>query len=142
MAEVRMSRELPHPVAHVWEVVSDLSRLGEWLTLHEGWRSEVPEQLDVGVELTGIVKAKGVRNKITWLVQEFDPASSMALSGKGIGGTSVAMSVRLKPKGSMSTVDFRAEFAHPALKGPLGTLAARTVKADLESSLARLTTLL
>ena len=59
-----MSEHVESAPETVWAVVSDLSRLGEWLSLHEAWRGDVPA-LAAGVELTGVVKARGIRNKVT-----------------------------------------------------------------------------
>ena len=29
----------------MWDHVSDLSELGDWLVMHEGWRSELPDEI-------------------------------------------------------------------------------------------------
>ena len=142
MAEVRLTKRVPFSAKQTWQVVSDLSRLGEWLSLHEAWRSDVPAELAVGTELTGVVRAKGVRNKITWVVDELIPEQLLAMSGAGVGGTKVSMSLGLAPAGSGTELSFRTDFAHPALRGPLGGLTARAMKGDLEASLDRLAKLL
>ncbi|RFZ58793.1 Toxin [Mycobacterium marinum] len=43
MASVEMTADAPIPPQDTWDHVSDLSELGEWLVIHEGWRSELPE---------------------------------------------------------------------------------------------------
>ena len=141
MAQVKMSERVPVTPAEAWALVSDLSRLGEWLSLHEAWRGDLPD-LAPGVQLTGVVRTKGLRNKVTWVVQDFDPPHRISLTGEGIGGTKVALDMAVRPDGDTSIFDFMVEFSHPTLRGPLGSLAGRTIKGDLESSLDRFKKLL
>jgi carbon monoxide dehydrogenase subunit G len=136
MVQVKLSEPIRATPAAAWALVSDLSRLGEWLSLHEAWRGDVPD-LAPGVVLTGVVKAKGVRNKVTWVVQDFEPPHRISLVGEGVGGTRVSLDMSVVPKGETSRFDFAVDFTHPALKGPLGSVAGRTIKGDLEASVAR-----
>ncbi len=136
-----MSEHIASPSAGVWALVSDLSRLGEWLSLHESWRGVVPA-LAAGVELTGIVKAKGIRNKVTWVVTDYDAPRRIALTGEGVGGTRVALDMAVGEDGRGSRFDFAVDFSHPALKGPLGNLAGRTIRSDLDASVDRFRALL
>ncbi len=136
MAQVKMSERVPFTCADAWALISDLSRLGEWLSLHEAWRGEVPA-LAPGVQLTGVVKTKGIRNRVTWLVEVYDPPHRISLTGEGVGGTTVALDMAVRPDGDLTVFDFMVDFSHPTLKGPLGSLAARTIKGDLERSLGR-----
>ena len=45
MAAVDMGADVPISPQQMWDHVSDLSDLGDWLVLHEGWRNELPEEL-------------------------------------------------------------------------------------------------
>lgn len=45
MAAVDVAADVPMTPQDMWEHVSDLSDLGEWLVMHEAWRSELPEAL-------------------------------------------------------------------------------------------------
>ena len=136
MGQVKMSERVDAAPAEAWAVMADLSRLGDWLTLHAGWRSDVPV-LATGVELVAIVAAKGVRNKITWVVGELDPPHRLCLDGHGVGGTEVVLDMALRSDGAGSIFEVEIDFAHPTLKGPLGSLAARTVRTELTRSLER-----
>ena len=136
-----MTEHIESSPADVWALVSDLSRLGDWLSLHEAWRGEVPA-LAAGVQLTGIVKARGIRNKVTWVVDEYDAPRHISLSGEGVGGTRVSLDMQVSPDGSGSRFDFAVDFSHPALKGPLGSIAGKTIKSDLAGSLERFNQLL
>ncbi|HET7690462.1 MAG TPA: SRPBCC family protein [Nocardioidaceae bacterium] len=141
MPQVKMSENIASAPADVWALVSNLSRLGEWLSLHEAWRGEVPE-LAEGVQLTGVVSAKGMRNKVTWVVDHYDPPRHISLTGDGVGGTKVSLDMRVTPAGTGSTFDFAVDFSHPALKGPLGSIAGKTIKSDLSKALEKFNALL
>ena len=43
----------------------------------------------------------------------------------------------VSPEGDASRFDFNVDFSHPTLRGPLGSIAGRVVKGDLESSVGR-----
>lgn len=72
MAKLELSRSLAMPAEDAWAHVSDLSTLGDWMTMHQGWRSEVPDELYVGATVVGVAGAKGMRNRVTWTVREYD----------------------------------------------------------------------
>ena len=48
MAAVDMTADMPMTPQDMWDHVSDLSDLGEWLVMHEGWRSELPDEITEG----------------------------------------------------------------------------------------------
>lgn len=141
MPALKASDHLDVDAHTAWAIVSDLSRFDEWLELHEGWRSEVPDELAVGTELTSVVAVKGMRNRVTWSVVELDPPHHIALRGDGKGGTKVALRLGTSAEGSGSRVELEAEFSNPALRGPLGSVASRSLKGELERSLERLAAL-
>ena len=141
MAKVEVSEEIPVDVDSVWKVVSDLPRLGEWLELHEDWRSEVPETLEEGTELSSIVAFKGMRNRVTWTIGEFRPPELISLTGDGKAGTKASLRVSATPVGGGTKVELDTEFSNPALIGPLGGAAGRALKGALQRSLERLVAL-
>ncbi len=138
MPQVELSESVPLPIDRAWALVSDLSRYGEWLTLLDGWRGELPSELASGTRVSAVIKAKGIRNRVTFTVGEFDPPHRVSLVGEGVGGTGVTMTFRLREAGSSTDVAFDVDFRHPALRGPMNAIAARTIKGDLVASLARL----
>ena len=142
MPKVSVSTTVPAPPDETWTTASDLSRFGEWLVLHEGWRGEMPSELHAGAELTSVVTIKGLRNRITWLVDSYDPPRSLAISGTGVGGTRVSLVLAVQPAGDKSTVTVDAEITGPTTIGPVGMLIGRALKGDLRRSVARLTDLL
>ena len=135
MASVDMTADVPMSPQKMWAHVSDLSDLGEWLVMHEGWRSELPDELAEGTQVVGVARAKGFRNRVTWTVTTWDPPHRVALSGSGKGGAkySVTLSVRATDDGA--TLGLRLELGGRALFGPVGSAAARAVKGDVQKSL-------
>ena len=65
----------------MWDHVSDLSRLGDWLVMHEGWRSELPDELSEGTQVVGVARAKGFRNRVTWTVTTWQPPHRVGIVG-------------------------------------------------------------
>ena len=141
MARLELSRSLPIPAAEAWAHASDLATLGDWMTMHQGWRSELPEMLCVGAEVIGVAGAKGMRNRVTWTVRTFDPPSKLEISGAGVGGTKymLAMTVVAIDDGCRFTV--RMDLGGAPLFGPIGAAAVRAVKGDIEKSITQFETL-
>ncbi len=142
MAKVSVSTMVPATPAETWAIAADLSRFGEWLVLHEGWRGDVPAELHVGAELTSVVTVKGLRNRISWRIDDYDPPRSLTISGSGVGGTRVCLVLSVQPDGDTATVAVHAEITGPTTFGPVGMLIGRALKGDLRRSVAKLTDLL
>src|SRR5215212_11016631 len=51
MAKLELSRSLSMTPDDAWAHASNFSTLGEWLAMHEGWRSDLPDELEVGTTL-------------------------------------------------------------------------------------------
>ena len=135
MAAVDMAADVPISPQQMWDHVSDLSNLGDWLVLHEGWRSELPEELSEGTQVVGVARAKGLRNRATWTVTSWEPPHQVALSGSGKGGAKYAVTLTVQPTQQGSALGLRLELGGRRLFGPVGSAAARAVKGDVEKSL-------
>lgn len=137
MAKLELSRSLPIPADEAWAHASDLATLGDWMTMHQGWRSDLPEELCVGAQIIGVAGAKGMRNRVTWTVRAFDPPKRIEISGAGVGGTkySLAMKVAAIDEGCRFTV--RMDLGGAPLFGPIGAAAVRAVKGDIELSITQ-----
>jgi uncharacterized protein YndB with AHSA1/START domain len=131
MAAVDLTTDVPMSPQEMWERVSDLSDLGDWLVMHEGWRSELPDELGEGTQVVGVARAKGFRNRVT----KWEPPHRVALSGSGKGGAKYAITLTVQPTKQGSTLGLRLELGGRALFGPVGSAAARAVRGDVEKSL-------
>lgn len=137
MAAVDVTAEVPMSPQEMWDHVSDLSDLGDWLVLHEGWRSELPDEITEGTEVVGVARAKGFRNRVAWTVTKWDPPHEVAMSGAGKGGAKYAVTLTVTAAGEGSTLGLRLELGGRPLFGPVGAAAARAVKGDVQKSLKR-----
>jgi uncharacterized protein YndB with AHSA1/START domain len=139
MAKLELSRELAVAPDVAWERASDLSGLGDWLVMHQGWRCDLPDELTVGTTLVGVAGAKGMRNRVTWTVREMDPPKLLAITGEGVGGTKYALKMAVRParSGSGSKFDLTIELGGRPLFGPIGIAATRAVKGDIERSMKK-----
>ncbi|WP_099041197.1 type II toxin-antitoxin system Rv0910 family toxin [Mycobacterium neglectum] len=135
MAKLELSRDLSLSPEDAWTHVSDLSTLGDWLQMHEGWRSELPSELTVGTTIVGVAGAKGMRNRVTWTIRELDPPRLIGITGDGVGGTKYALKMTVKPKKEGCSFTLKLELGGAPLFGPIGAVAARTVKGDIERSI-------
>ncbi|OBA58482.1 hypothetical protein A5647_21005 [Mycobacterium sp. 1100029.7] len=135
MAAVDLTLDVPIAPQDMWDHVADLSDLGDWLTMHEGWRSELPDEITEGTQIVGVARAKGMRNRVTWTVTTWDPPRQLAMSGSGKGGTKYGVTLTVRPADAGSTLGVRLELGGRALFGPVGSAAVRAVKGDVEKSL-------
>jgi hypothetical protein len=135
MAKLELSRSLPLSAEDAWAHASDLSTLGDWMTMHQGWRSELPEELGVGATVVGVAGAKGMRNRVTWTVREFDPPSVLAITGEGVGGTRYKLAMKVASAGDGCTFTVRMDLGGAPLFGPIGAAAVRAVKGDIDKSI-------
>jgi hypothetical protein len=130
-----MTLDVPMSPQDMWEQVSDLSTLGDWLVMHEAWRSELPAEITEGTQIIGVARSKGLRNRVTWTVTTWDPPHEVAMSGSGKGGAKYGVGLTVQPANDGSTLGLRIELGGRALFGPVGAAAARAVRGDVEKSL-------
>jgi carbon monoxide dehydrogenase subunit G len=142
MPKLSESVHVPAPPEQAWGTASDLSRLGEWLTMHDGWRCEIPGELTQGTELTSVVAVKGLRNRITWRISSYRPPESLTLSGEGVGGTKVSFELSITPDRDGSLVAFDADFGGPLVIGPVGMTVKRAVRGEVKNSVRKLAALI
>ncbi len=136
MAKLELSRSLPMPADQAWAHASDLATLGDWMTMHQGWRSDLPEELCVGTEVIGVAAAKGMRNRVTWTVRTFDPPSALEISGVGVGGTRYSLAMNVSSSADDGcTFTVKLNLGGAPLFGPIGAAAVRAVKGDIEKSI-------
>ena len=138
MAKVNATATVPASPSRTWAVASDLTRFAEWMTLHDGWRGELPAEIGQGTALTSVVKVMGLRNRISWLVESYAPPSALTIKGRGVGGVHVALTLSIRAAGGGSTVTIDAEVTGRPVFGPVGMAIGRAVRADVRRSVAAL----
>ena len=130
-----LTADVPMTPQDMWDHVSDLEDLGDWLIMHEAWRSELPDEIAEGTQIVGVARAKGLRNRVTWTVTTWDPPREVAMTGSGKGGAKYAVTLTVRATDEGSTLGLRLELGGRALFGPVGSAAARAVKGDVQKSL-------
>jgi uncharacterized protein YndB with AHSA1/START domain len=135
VAKLELSRELTLTPEDAWAHASNLSELGDWLVMHQGWRGELPAELTPGATLVGVAGAKGLRNRVTWTVRSVEPPQLLDMTGDGVGGTKYALRMAVSPAASGCTFTVKIELGGRPLFGPIGAAAARAVKGDIERSI-------
>ncbi len=141
MAKVESTVEVPLTPEVAWERASDLTRLPDWVTVHDGWRSALPEELKTGVAVTSVVKAKGLRNRVDWKISDYQPPRRLVLEGRGKAGTKYTLTVGVTPQGTGAKIALRADLGGTPFFGPVGAGVARALKGDIEQSLSNYITL-
>jgi len=141
MAKLELSRSLPMPADQAWAHASDLATLGDWMTMHQGWRSDLPEALCPGAQIVGVAGVKGMRNRVTWTVRTFDPPSMLEITGAGVGGTKYMLAMTVAAIDDSCRFTVRMDLGGAPLFGPIGAAAVRAVKGDIEKSITQFETL-
>ena len=137
--DVAVSSELSPDRA--WALASDLSRFDEWLTIFGGWRSEVPEQVEVGTCVSSCIKVKGFRNVVHWRVTRYDEPKQIELVGRGRPGIRIALTLCVRDDKPGSTFQVVADLSGGLLSTPVGRLVARVLESDVRKSVSNLAAL-
>lgn len=141
MAKVESTLEVPLPPDEAWAKAADLDTLPEWVTVHEAYRSALPDELEQGVKISSVVKVKGMRNRVDWTIATYEPPRKLVLDGKGVAGTKYKLTVTVTPSGGGTTMALRVDLGGAAFFGPIGSTVARALKGDIEQSLEKFKTL-
>ncbi|MFC4127934.1 type II toxin-antitoxin system Rv0910 family toxin [Nocardia rhizosphaerae] len=137
MASVSVSTELPITPEAAWTRLSDLAHWEDWLTIHQGWRSELPAELAAGSRFIEVVSVMNMANKIEWTVAEVVPNKFLRITGTGMAGVTIEFKLEVEPTASGSAAKFDASFNGTMIVGPIGKAVAKHCTADLETSMAK-----
>jgi len=137
MAKLEVTTRVPLDPERTWATASDLHRFDEWLTIHDGWRSDLPEELTVGTTAESVVSVKGLRNRVAWKVEEIDAPHHLVLRGNGKGGTKFRLLLTVTGTSGGSDLSLNIDLGGAPLFGPIGSGVARTLRGDLEASLRK-----
>jgi len=132
-----------------WKLASDLRRFDEWLTIFGGWRSEVPDEIEVGTCVSSCIKIKGFRNTIHWRVTRYDEPKLIELVGRGRPRICIALTLCVKegrpgPESQVasgSTFQVIADLTGGLLNTRIGKLVAKMIEGDVRRSVENLAAL-
>ncbi|CAN5623194.1 SRPBCC family protein [soil metagenome] len=141
MASVDVSVDSDLTPRQAWALASDLSRFGEWMTIFGGWKSDVPAQVELGTQVSSLIKVKGFRNIIHWEVTNFDLYKRLELRGSGRGGVHIALDMSVTDTDPGSIFHLIATLSGGLLNGPVGSLVAKVIESDVRRSVENLAAL-
>jgi polyketide cyclase/dehydrase/lipid transport protein len=124
-----------------WKLASDLHRFDEWLTIFGGWRSEVPETIEVGTCVSSCIKVKGFRNIIHWRVDRYDEPRLIALNGAGRGGVRISLTIEVLDAPPGAKFKVLAELKGGLLSTRIGQLVAKVLQSEVRKSVTNLAAL-
>ncbi|NLU85170.1 SRPBCC family protein [Rhodococcus sp. HNM0569] len=136
MAKLTAKTDVPLTPQQTWDSASDLESFDKWFTVHDGWRGDLPATLEAGTRLTSVVSVKGLRNRVDWVIKEYDAPRHLVLEGKGKGGVKLGLVLDVRDKGDGSEIVFTVEFGGAPLFGPIGKGVAKALEGDIDRSLA------
>ncbi len=125
------------PIDTVWAYLSDLNRLGDWFTLHTGWRGDPPGPVRTGLEFTQQAQVMGLPVDIRWQVAAVGERG-VELRGQAPQQVRLGYWLTVSGDDSRTLVAFDAGAAGPPIDGPLGGSVARSLGAAMRESLSRL----
>ena len=143
---MRVEREtrINAPPDAVYDLVMDPGRLGDWVTIHDGFKEPPPGVLEKGSGLVQRLKVAGRGFTVRWTVTEAKRPKRVRWEGRGPAGTKAQVAYSFAADGDGTLFTYLNEYELPG--GPAGMLAGRAVSGaaarEVERSLERLRELL
>ncbi|MDV6011952.1 SRPBCC family protein [Haloechinothrix sp. LS1_15] len=137
MGSVTSEVTIPALPETVWQVFANPANFERWLTIHSKWKGEVPDGFTQGSQITQVVSMLGMPNTITWTVEEYDEPKIAKISGTGMAGVRVSITLSAAPSedgGTLATLD--AEFSGQMIVGALGKAVEKDAQKQLDESMA------
>jgi hypothetical protein len=141
MANVDVAVSSKLSAEQAWKLASDLHRFDEWLTIFGGWRSPVPDTVELGTKVSACITVKGFRNTIHWEVTQYDAPKRIQLEGRGFGGVRIILTMSVLETSGGTDFHVLAELKGGLLSGPVGGIVARVIRSDVEKSVRNLASL-
>lgn len=139
MSKVQAAVTVPAPPEKVWELIASPATYDQWLTIHTKWKGDVPERFTQGATADEVVTMLGMANTISWTVTDYEEASSLTISGKGMAGVSSTFTLSVESDGDgRSTAAIDAMFEGTMVVGALGKAVEKDAQVNLEASLEKL----
>ena len=135
------SIEIAATPQQVWDVVMDVERSHEWVTIHRGLNGHSAGDLRVGYEMQQTLCLRGVKFDVDWHLDEVNAPHRAVWKGRGPARSRALIVNGLSAVDGGTRFDYRNEFKAPL--GPLGAVASRALvgglpKKEADASLRRL----
>ena len=140
MANVQTSIDIAAPVQRVWELVTDLERLGDWVSIHRDFPEPPPAEVEEGTSFQQTLVVAGTPFAVEWTAVEVDGPQRLSWEGTGPAGTTARTTCSLSAESGGTRFAYQNEFKLPA--GEVGEAASGVVsgyaEGEADASLARL----
>jgi uncharacterized protein YndB with AHSA1/START domain len=140
MANVRTSIDIAASPERVWELVTDLNRLDEWVSIHRDFPTPPPAEVKEGTNFQQTLSVAGTPFAVDWTATEVDGPQRLAWHGTGPAGATARTTYSLAAAGDGTRFDYENEFKLPAGKvgeAVSGVVAGRAER-EANDSLSRL----
>jgi uncharacterized protein YndB with AHSA1/START domain len=114
----------------VWDVATDLGRIGEWVSIHRDFPEPPPSDLTPGSRFKQTLKVAGTKFRVEWTATEVDGPEKLTWDGTGPAGTTAHTSYLLEVRNGGTRLTYENEFTVPA--GRIGKAAAKAVARQAE----------
>lgn len=132
------------PPEEAYETVMDPSRLGDWVSIHRGFKEDPPDRLERGSKLVQRLKVAGQGFTVRWTVTEADRPDQVTWEGAGPAGTKAKVVYGFGAEDGGTRFSYVNEYELPG--GAAGRMAgkavARAAGREVDRSLGRLKALL
>jgi uncharacterized protein YndB with AHSA1/START domain len=139
IAEIRASIKISAPRTAVWDVLTDPSRLGEWVTIHDGFKGSPPSSVEAGSRFTQKLVVAGKDFEVEWTASEVAEPELLEWDAKGPAGSTARIRCELHGDGE-TNFTYVSEFDPPG--GKVGDAAASVVEGraddEAQATLVRL----
>ena len=140
MTHIATSIDINAPVQDVWDVVTDLSRLGDWVSIHRSFPSPPPTEVTTGTRFTQNLTVAGTPFAVQWTAARVAGPNSLTWDGVGPAGTTAQTTYSLTVQGDGTRFAYENDFQLPG--GEVGAAAGHVVSGraerEAEDSLLRL----
>jgi uncharacterized protein YndB with AHSA1/START domain len=140
MPNVEQSIDISAPIERVWELLTDLERLEDWVSIHREFPEPPPADVQEGTTFQQTLTVAGTPFAVEWTAVEVDGPQRLSWQGTGPAGATADTTYGLSNENGGTRFTYRNEFKLPA--GEIGEAAGSVVSGYAEreagASLARL----
>ena len=140
MANVQTSIDIAASKHRVWELVTDLERLGDWVSIHRAFPDPPPADVKAGTRFQQTLAVAGTPFDVEWTAVDVRGPEHLSWEGTGPLDTTARTTYSLSGENGSTRFNYENEFKLPA--GELGQAASGIISGyaqrEAESSLARL----
>lgn len=138
MGKVTKSIDLDASPAEVWAAVTDLSRLGHWVTIHKRFPESPPKKISKGTTFDQTLEVAGNDFDVEWTAKTVKENEELAWDGKGPAGTKAKTRYTLTEQDGGTRFDYENDFELPggvlgkAVSGPIDSHSGKEAEKSLE----------